>query len=120
MTERELRQQEGSESRQEAPAAEDTVATSSSESLEPLLGTDQADQFRGRWQSIQGTFVDEPQSSVHEADALVTELMSQLTDTFKRERQSLEAQLDSEDVSTEDLRVALKRYRSFFERLLST
>jgi hypothetical protein len=109
-----------SESRQETPDEETTASNLSSAALEPLLGANEADQFRGRWQAIQGTFVDEPKSSVNEADALVTELMGQLTDTFQKERQSLEAQLDSDEVSTEDLRVALQRYRSFFERLLTT
>ena len=55
-----------------------------------------------------------------QADELVTELMEQLAQTFQQERRSLESELDRDDVSTEDLRVALKRYRSFFERLLAT
>jgi hypothetical protein len=103
-------------------SSEATSAQSDAEEnrLQPLLGSTEADGFRGRWQSIQTTFVDEPQSSVREADALVTELMEQLTLTFQEERRSLESQLRSEDVSTEDLRIALQRYRSFFERLLST
>jgi hypothetical protein len=88
--------------------------------LEPLLATDDAEQFRGRWQSIQGDFVDEPERSVQQADELVTQLMKQLTQTFQQERQSLESQFKEQDeVSTEDLRVALQRYRSFFRRLLS-
>jgi hypothetical protein len=92
-----------------------------SERLEPLLASEQSDRFRGRWQSIQGRFVDEPESAVQEADELVKELMSQLSTTFDEERQSVESQLArKEDTSTEDYRVALKRYRSFFERLLST
>ena len=91
------------------------------EQLEPLLGQEDADQFRGRWQSIQTDFVDEPERSVQEADELVNRLMKQLTQTFQQERQSLESQFKEQDeVSTEDLRVALQRYRSFFERLLAT
>jgi len=90
------------------------------EPLEPLLDSNDADQFRRRWQSIQVTFVDEPKDSVEKADGLVTELMERLAQTFRQERESLESELDRDDVSTEDLRVALKRYRSFFERLLST
>jgi len=89
--------------------------------LEPLLEAEESEQFRGRWQSIQSTFVDEPKHSVEEADELVAELMKRLTDTFQQERRTLESQLDDADeVSTEDLRVGLQRYRSFFERLLST
>lgn len=85
----------------------------------PLLGSD-TDQLRGRWESIQSSFVDEPQQAVEQADALVTEVIKRLTKTFQETRDSLETQLgEAEDVSTEDLRVGLQRYRSFFERLLS-
>jgi hypothetical protein len=95
-------------------------ATTDDERLPALLDQSDAEQFRDRWQSIQGTFVDEPKHSVEQADALVTEVIKQLTETFQQERQSLESQLDADEVSTEDLRVALQRYRSFFERLLET
>ena len=107
---------------QDAEAQEDvrTQSGDDDQRLEPLLASDDAEQFRGRWQSIQATFVDEPQHSVQDADALVNELMQQLTQTFQQERQSLESQLDRDNLSTEELRIALKRYRSFFERLLST
>jgi len=91
------------------------------EQLEPLLAEDDTEQFRGRWQSIQTDFVDEPERSVQQADELVTQLMQQLTQTFQQERRSLESQFKEQDeVSTEELRVALQRYRSFFERLLAT
>ena len=119
---------DGSETiNQDAEAGENVVERESAgngsgddERLEPLLSVDDAEQFRGRWQSIQTTFVDEPKDSVQEADQLVTEVMQRLTQTFQQERQSLESQLDRDDLSTEELRIALKRYRSFFERLLST
>ena len=94
------------------------TATSEDEALAALLDRSDAERFRDRWQSIQGTFVDEPKQSVEQADALVTEVIQRLTETFQQERQSLESQLDSDNVSTEDRRVALQRYRSFFERLL--
>ena len=68
---------------------------------------------------MQVGFVDEPRGSVQEADALVAELMQRLAQTFSDERTSLEAQWEQgADVSTEDLRVAMQRYRSFFDRLL--
>jgi hypothetical protein len=87
---------------------------------EPLLPGDQSEQYTSRWREIQASFVDEPRSSVEKADALVAELMQQLASGFSSERERLEAQWDSgDDVSTEDLRVALTRYRSFFGRLLS-
>jgi len=87
---------------------------------EPLLPGDQSERYRDRWQEIQGSFVDEPQHSVEEADALVADLMQRLASVFSDEREKLEKQWgEGEDVSTEDLRVALTRYRSFFDRLLS-
>jgi hypothetical protein len=86
----------------------------------PLLPQDQSDRFTGRWQEIQTGFVDEPRESVAKADALVAELMQELAASFSDERERLESQWEGgDDVSTEDLRVALTRYRSFFERLLS-
>lgn len=86
----------------------------------PLLPTDQTQQFTARWQEIQADFVDEPRESVQQADALVADLMQRLAASFSNERKHLESQWDQgDDVSTEELRVALTRYRSFFERLLS-
>ena len=86
----------------------------------PLLPDDQNVRFATRWQEIQASFVDQPRDSVEQADALVADLMQRLAASFSNERQRLEAQWDrGNDVSTEDLRVALTRYRSFFDRLLS-
>ena len=76
--------------------------------------------FRTRWDAIQTGFVDQPRAAVEQADALVVEMLKRLTDGFGNERAKLESQWTrGQDVSTEDLRIALKRYRSFFERLLS-
>jgi hypothetical protein len=100
---------------------QDVGATGADEQLEPLLGTDETGGFRERWQSIQVRFVDEPRQAVEDADSLVAELMQRLAQTFHDERENLESQWSrGDDVSTEDLRVGLKRYRSFFERLLTT
>jgi len=77
--------------------------------------------FLSRWKEIQSDFVDEPRGAVSEADGLVAELMQHLAGSFADVRSGLEAQWDrKEDVSTEDLRVALQRYRTFFKRLLET
>jgi len=85
----------------------------------PLFDATESDRLRSRWADAQAEFVDSPQQAVQDADALVAELMQQLAETFARERATLEQQwVRGEDVSTEDLRVALTRYRSFFERLL--
>lgn len=87
---------------------------------EPLLPADQTDRFTSRWQEIQAGFVDQPRQSVEQADALVADLMQRLAASFSNEREQLEGQWDRDgDVSTEDLRVALTRYRSFFDRLLT-
>lgn len=93
--------------------------TTESKQETPLLGAD-TEQLRERWEAIQSSFVDEPQQAVEQADALVTEVIKRLTRTFQDTRESLETQLgEADDVSTEDLRVGLQRYRSFFERLLA-
>ena len=85
-----------------------------------LLGQADRDSFQDRWQTIQTGFVDEPRRSVEQADALVAEAMKCLAEIFAQERQSLESQWGKgTSVSTEDLRVALQRYRSFFQRLLT-
>ncbi len=85
-----------------------------------LLADEDAGGFRSRWNEIQVRFVDEPRGSVQKADSLVAEMMERLTEMFSEERTRLESQWErGDDVSTEDLRLALQRYRSFFERLLS-
>jgi hypothetical protein len=87
----------------------------------PLVPPEQGDQLAERWQEIQVSFVDRPQEAVQEADALVADLMQKITTTFAKERERLESQwAEGDDVSTEDLRVALTNYRSFFDRLLAT
>lgn len=85
----------------------------------PLLNPQDTQTFRDRWSTIQTEFVDEPRKSVEQADALVAELMQKLAQSFAQEKNKLEGQWGrGQDVSTEDLRVALQRYRSFFDRLL--
>ena len=76
--------------------------------------------YQARWSDIQVAFVDSPRDAVRDADALVADLIQRLVDTFAAERADLEAQWDrGDDVSTEQLRVTLQRYRSFFDRLLA-
>jgi len=97
------------------------LSQSGDEQQQPLLPQDQAERYRSEWQRIQAGFVDEPRRSVEDADRLVADLMQRLAAVFSDEREQLEKQWDSgDDVSTEDLRVGLTRYRSFFDRLLST
>jgi hypothetical protein len=86
----------------------------------PLFSDDATDELRERWTDVQAGFVDEPKSAVEQADALVAEVLKRLADGFATERQALEQQWSrGDDASTEDLRLALRRYRSFFDRLLS-
>ena len=86
----------------------------------PLLAHDESADLKRRWDAIQASFVDEPRHAVEEADNLVANAMKRLAEVFASERSNLEGQWDrGDDVSTEDLRVALRRYRSFFGRLLA-
>jgi hypothetical protein len=90
------------------------------EQLAPLFLADVAKDFRARWDAVQGSFVDDPKQAVRQGDELVAQVMKSLAETFSNERTKLEGQLDQTDnASTENLRVALRRYRSFFQRLLS-
>lgn len=99
----------------------DANATRAEVRDEPLLALSDLEGFRERWETIQIGFVDEPREAVARADELVAEMMRQLADTFARERSQLEGQWDrGDDVSTEELRITLQRYRSFFNRLLHT
>jgi hypothetical protein len=85
-----------------------------------LFSTPDVGELRARWSTVQSGFVDEPRRTVEEADKLVAAVMARLAESFANERSSLEKQWDSgENVSTEDLRIALQRYRSFFDRLLN-
>jgi hypothetical protein len=90
------------------------------EQLAPLFLPDVAKDFRSHWDAVQSSFVDDPRQAVRQGDELVAQVMKSLAETFSTERARLEGQVDQTDkASTEDLRVALRRYRSFFERLLS-
>jgi ketosteroid isomerase-like protein len=100
--------------------ADEPMTRDASTQLEPLFADDRATELRGRWQMLQSRFVDDPRDTVEEADALVAELLQELARSFSDARSTLERQwTEGDDVSTEDLRVTLQRYRSFFERLLA-
>jgi len=99
----------------DAPIARDEGG----ERLEPLFDPAREQELRDRWRALQAQFVDDPRNTVSEADSLVAELLRDLAQSFDGARSKLEDQWSSgEDVSTEDLRLTLQRYRSFFERLL--
>ena len=105
---------------EQQPQRSDQPQTLTGKPASPLFDQSEAEEFRTRWMRIQTEFVDEPRRSVQEADELVAVTMKRLAETFAQERDNLERDWDSGDnTSTEDLRIALQRYRSFFDRLLS-
>jgi len=86
----------------------------------PLLAQDLVQDLRSRWDQIQTAFVDEPRAAVQQADELVAQAMKHIAESFANERNRLEQQWDrGDDVNTEDFRQALRKYRAFFQRLLS-
>lgn len=93
-----------------------TNGSGDEEKAVPLLPAEDADRMRAEWDAIQAGFVDEPQAAVEKADSLVAAAMKRLTEHFAEERSKLES---GDNVSTEALRIALRRSRSFFQRLLS-
>jgi hypothetical protein len=119
----------GSEAPARPPAREEGELRHVTEAREPVMpraeeagglfrDEDTAD-YRSRWESIQASFVDEPRRAVEEADGLVRDLTSRIAEVFTRQRSALEQQWDrGGEVSTEDLRIALQRYRDYFNRLL--
>ena len=101
-------------------AAQTTAQKNAEETSAPLFPSQEATELRTRWDSVQVGFVDEPRRAVEQADALVAAAMKRLAEIFAEERAQLEGQWDRGDsISTEDLRLALRRYRSFFGRVLS-
>jgi len=99
----------------EAAEVETRAGNSRSADLAPLFDEEMAEAFRARWNIVQQGFVDDPPKAVREGDELVAQVIKSLAETFASQR----AALEGEQGSTEDLRLALRRYRSFFERLLS-
>jgi hypothetical protein len=101
-------------------AGKKAAQESINEDSNPLFPNDELEGLRARWKEVQTAFVDEPRKAVEQADGLVASAMKRLAEVFAEERSKLEHQWDQGDsISTEDLRVALQRYRTFFHRLLS-
>jgi hypothetical protein len=100
-------------------AHHDATADGDGEDRPALVTRDRAESYSTRWDGVKGAFVDEPRRAVADADALVGELLDELQELFRQQRTQIEEGLDRDETSTEDLRVALRRYRSFFDRLLS-
>jgi hypothetical protein len=103
----------------EAGRAARQTAVAGQPGSESLIAESEVSDYRGRWDTIQGNFVDDPKKSVTEADNLVGQVIESVTSRFAEQRQKLESQWSQgSDASTEDLRLALQQYRAFFERLL--
>jgi hypothetical protein len=83
-----------------------------------LVSGDAARDLRTRWDATQIGFVDDPRQAVQQADELVAAVIESLTQILTEERKQFEAQV-TETATTENLRVALQNYRSFFRRLLA-
>jgi hypothetical protein len=94
-------------------------ASDAAEERATLIPPDRAESYNSRWTQLKSDFVDEPSRAVRGANELVGEVLDELEELFRRQRAELEKGLDSEQTTTEDLRQALGRYRSFFDRLLS-
>jgi len=99
--------------------SDDRGSDATAEQRATLIPPDRAESFNSRWTELKGQFVDEPQGAVRRANELVGEVLDELEELFRRQRAELEEGLDSDQTTTEDLRQALGRYRSFFDRLLS-
>jgi hypothetical protein len=98
----------------------ETNAAANADGHAPLFPENELNDLRSRWDRAQSLFVDEPRKAVEEADALVATAVKRIAELFADERANLEKQWDrGGEVSTEDLRQALRRYRGFFDRLLS-
>ena len=108
----------GIQRREQAPTTDEADERDAERT--PVMADDAAEEYRSRWQETQADFVDDPRSAVSAADALVAEVMKRVAEEFANERNGLERQWnEGGEASTEDLRIAFQRYRSFFSRLLS-
>jgi len=105
---------------QKTPDARDNAVQQRTAEANPLFPDDELHNFRARWDQVQTSFVDEPRQAVEQADSLVANVVKRIAEQFSAERATLEGQwAQGDNVSTEDLRQALRRYRSFFDRLLT-
>jgi hypothetical protein len=104
----------------ETGETQNTLAPSKTAEANPLFPDVELHNFRARWDQVQTSFVDEPRQAVEQADSLVANVVKRIAEQFSTERANLENQwAQGDNVSTEDLRQALRRYRSFFDRLLT-
>jgi hypothetical protein len=110
---------QSSDTAREAQTDADRQADTGVRERATLIEPERAESYNSRWNELKGEFVDDPRRSVRGANELVGEVLDELEELFRSQRADLEHGLDSEQTTTEDLRQALGRYRSFFDRLLS-
>ena len=111
--------QQSSRAAEAHPNPDPTAGGTGTDTREPLVPQQRSAAYTARWNDVKGGFVDEPRQAVAAADQLVSELLDELQQLFRSQRHDIEQGLDADQTSTEDLRLALGRYRSFFDRLLS-
>ncbi|HET6709271.1 hypothetical protein [Amycolatopsis sp.] len=99
-------------------AGETPAASGGDVETPPLIDEEKVTGFRDRWQNVQTGFVDDPKQAVRQADELVAAVISALATTFAEHKSELESQWQQGEPATEELRIALRRYRSFFDQLL--
>jgi hypothetical protein len=103
----------------EAETGADRRGDTSRSQRTTLIEPERAESYNSRWNQLKSEFVDDPRAAVRGANQLVGEVLDELEELFRSQRADLEHGLDSDQATTEDLRQALGRYRSFFDRLLS-
>ena len=106
-----------------APAATATEpagkpAPAASTEAHGLLSAERSAEFKRRWRDLQADFVDDPQHAVREAGDLSREILWALSDTIADTDQVDRWQAADGTSGTEDLRIALRQYRSLVDRLL--
>jgi hypothetical protein len=115
------RQRERDRQSRKTPQPAGTPSRNELPASELLFGQERRDELHQAWRDVQTSFIDEPRAAVRNADNLVKDLLSSISQSFERARRELEAEWDqAEEASTESLRLALQRYRALFERLLSS
>jgi hypothetical protein len=103
----------------QADTGADRQADSRERERTTLIEPARAESYNSRWNELKSEFVDDPRRAVRGANQLVGEVLDELEELFRSQRADFEQGLDNEQTTTEDLRLALGRYRSFFDRLLS-
>ena len=102
------------------PVSEDTAPEEAGmTSVDHPVPHDADTDVRSHWVVIQQGFVDDPRSAVKDADSLVGDVLDKLAASLEEQRRHLESQWSHSEPDTEELRLTLRRYRDFLDRLLA-